>query len=135
MSRGQRLLGEDVEAGRDLASSEAFRQRRLVDEAAARRGKGAERHADAHADTDRDQRNGDRIAGADHDHRQDVAAEMVGAEPVRRRGRLRPVGDHQPGYVVGCPDEGDERSGHDQQRDDKPDQEGAVAEGLGEHGG
>ena len=85
------IMIADSRAGKAKTRSLQPHQR-LVDEAAARRGKGAERHADTHADADRDQRHGDRIAGADHDHRQDVAAEMVGAEPVRQRGCLRLVG-------------------------------------------
>ena len=72
------------EQGREGEDEIVEAHHRFVDEAAARRGQAAERHADAHADADRDQRHRDRVARADHDHRQHVAAEMVGAEPVRR---------------------------------------------------
>ena len=53
----------------------------------------AEGHAEADADADRDKRDGDRDPGADHEHREDVAAEVVGAEPVRRGRRLELGGD------------------------------------------
>ena len=125
------IMIADSRAGKAKTRSLKPHQR-FVDEAAARRGKGAERHADAHADADRDKRHGDRVAGADHDHRQDVAAEMVGAEPVRQRGRLRLVGDDQFGDVVGRPEEGDERHRRHQRRDGEADEEGAVAERLGQ---
>ena len=119
--REQRRKGKDeiVEA-----------HQRLVDKAAARRGPAAERNAEPHADPDRDQRHGDRIARADHDHRQHVAAEMVGAEPVRGRRRLHAVGDDQLGHVVGRPEERQQRHGRDQGGDDEAGDEGAVREGL-----
>ena len=102
---------------------------RLVEQAAARRGPGAERHADAHADADRDQRHGDRVPGADHHHRQDVAAEMVGAEPVRGGRRLQLVGDDQPGHVVGRPEQARRRAiSDDRHGDQEADQERAAGE-------
>jgi hypothetical protein len=105
---------------------------RLVDKPTARCGKGADRHADTHADADRDQRHGNRVASADHDHRQDVAAEMVGAEPMGQRGCLRLVRYDQPGDVVRRPGVGGDCHRQDQQGDDETGNEGAVPERLGQ---
>ncbi|OWK21680.1 hypothetical protein AJ88_18565 [Mesorhizobium amorphae CCBAU 01583] len=59
--------------GREGEDEIVHAHQHFVDKAAARRGEGAERHADTHADADRDQGHRNRVAGADHDHRQDVA--------------------------------------------------------------
>ena len=53
------------------------------DDPALRRREKAERDACADADTCRNQSDGDRVACAAEDHRKDVAAHLVGAEPVR----------------------------------------------------
>ena len=53
----------------------------------------------------------------DHDHREDVAPEMVGAEPVRRRRRpcsLAAMSSAR--HVVGRPGERDERREHEDRR-------------------
>ena len=54
----------------------------FVDEPSARRGPAAQRYAETQTDADGNQGNGNGVARTDHDHRQDVTAEMVGAEPV-----------------------------------------------------
>ena len=66
---------------------------RLLDPAALDRGEQAEGDAEGDADADRDQADGDRHPAADDQQRDDVAAEAVGAEPVRPRRRLQLVRD------------------------------------------
>jgi hypothetical protein len=102
----------------------------LVGDAAFCRRPAAERHADGHTDADRDQRHGDGIAAADHDHGEDVAAEMVGAEPVGGVRGLQPVGDDQFGHVIGRPDEREKRDSDDEDGDQRAGEERAVGERL-----
>jgi hypothetical protein len=52
-----------------------------------------QRHAERHADADRDEGHGDGGACADHDHGKHVAAEMIRSERVLGDGRLELVGD------------------------------------------
>ncbi len=114
--------------GRERKDEIVQPHQRVVDETAARRGQRAERNAEAHADADGDERDRNRIASADHDHRQYVPAEMVGAEPVRGRGRQRLVGYDQPGDVIGCPEIGEKRHRRYQHRHDEAGHERPVGE-------
>jgi hypothetical protein len=60
----------------------------LVEEAPPVGGGGkAQRHAEADADPHRDHRHGDGGLRADHQHREHVAAKLIGAEHVGRAGR------------------------------------------------
>jgi len=124
--RQQRGEGED-----DVVEA----HQRVVDIAAARGGPAPKRDADAHADAHGHKRHRDGVAGADHDHRQHVATELVGAEPMRRGRRLHAVGDDQLGDVVGRPEEGQKRRRRDQRRYDKADDERPVGEGFRKEAG
>jgi hypothetical protein len=62
----------------------------LVEAPAVEPGDGAVERADPHRDRRRREPHGERGAPADEDARQQAAAEGIGAEPVRRRGRLVP---------------------------------------------
>ena len=86
----------------------------LVHEAALGRREEAERHARAEADAGRHQRDRDGVARAAEDHRKDVAAHLVGAEPVRGRRRHQPLLDEDEFGVIGRPDERQPRRREDQ---------------------
>jgi len=51
---------------------------------------------------------------ADQDHREDIAAVLVGAEPVRGGEPVQFVGDVLRGKTVGCPDEAEQRYADEQ---------------------
>ena len=63
----------------------------IVDDAAEIAGEQAERRAEQRAEQGRQRRDGQDVARADDDAREDVAAELVGAEPVVGRGRRQRV--------------------------------------------
>ena len=95
----------------------------LLDPAALDRGDEAEGDAEADADADRDQADRDRDPAADDQQRDDVAAEAVGAEPVRRARRLQLVRDVELGGGVRRPHEGEQREADDERDQQRADRE------------
>ena len=79
------MMADSSAGNAKVKSASAHHQ--LLDPAAPRRGEQAERDADDEADADRDDADRDRVLRADEQQRGDVAAEAVGAEPVRGRRR------------------------------------------------
>ena len=75
--------------------------------AAARSRPQPQRHADEYTDDHRQQGHAHRVLGAGHDHRQHVAAQLIGTEPVMQIGRLQLVDDGQNGRIVRRPNLGD----------------------------
>ena len=81
----------------------------LVGPAAPCSGPQAQRHADDQADHDRHHPDRDRVAGADHDARQRVAAQLVGAQPVQRARRLQLLWDGDGVRRIGRPGQAEQR--------------------------
>ena len=94
----------------------------LVDQSATLRGcRQPQRHAQRDADADRDQSDRDRSPCSDHDHRKDVAPEVIGAEPVQRRGGLQLVGDIKRFDVERRPEKGYQRTAQKYGRENEAD--------------
>jgi hypothetical protein len=99
----------------------------LLDPAALDGGEQAEGDAEDHADADRDQADRDRDAAADDQQRDDVAAEAVGAEPVRRARPLQLVRDVELGGRVRRPDVREQRQADDDRHQHGADAQAGVA--------
>ena len=82
----------------------------------------------------RDQPDRDRGLRADHDARQHIAAEMVGAEQVLRRRRQQLEAHPQLVDRKGRPEERDQRRADEQQQQHGADLEADMAAGAGEEG-
>ena len=95
--------------------------------AAAGRGDQPQRHARRDPDPHRDQRHGDRGPRADHHHRHEVAAEMVGAQPVLGSRRLQLARDVDPGDAVGGPEPRQQRRGHGDAGQDHAERQGQAS--------
>ena len=90
---------------------------RVLDEPLRERGDEAEHDAEDEADADRDDADENRDARAGDDLRGDVAAEIVGPEPVRQRWRRELVGDVDRGRRIGRPDERQRRHADERRRE------------------
>ncbi len=99
----------------------------LVDRAAAGSRPQPQRHADENTDDHRQQGHAHRVLGAGHDHRQHVAAQLIGAEPVMQIGRLQLVDDGQNGRIVRRPKLGDRCCSDKNARDGRADDEADAA--------
>lgn len=101
---------------------------RAVDEAAAVAGRRADREPDRHDDRDDEDRDAEREPRARDQTREDVAAELVGAEPVRRgAGRQQPVGEHLAQRVVRHDERRDERDRDERGEDREPEKVQRIA--------
>jgi hypothetical protein len=95
----------------------------------------AEGDAEDDADADRDHADGDRDARADDEQREDVSAELVGAQPVGRRGALQLVRDVELGGGVRRPDEREERCQHHRRHEHPADRQARRAAARPVHRG
>jgi hypothetical protein len=93
----------------------------------------AEDHADGGGDGDRDQADRERDAGAVEDAGEDVAAELVGAQPMLGGGWLGAVGRVDLDRIVGGEEGGGEgRRDDEQEQDEADDRPPVLAEEVGE---
>ena len=102
----------------------------FLDPAPFHRSEQAEGDAEDDADADRDHADRDRDAAADDEQRDDVAAEAVGAEPVRRARRLQLVRDVELGGRVRRPREREQRQADDDGDQHRADAQAGVAPAL-----
>ena len=100
----------------------------LVEPAAEVAGQHAERDPDAHADAHRDHAHHDRIDRPRHDAREQVAAELIGAQPVRGGRALEAPGDRHLERVPRRVDQAHRRRQDERERDREAEGERDVAE-------
>ena len=93
-------------------------------------GEQPQRHPAEHANPDGKQSHRDRRASADHDHRQNIAAEMVRPQQMVGRGRRELGGDVQAGHVVRGPQQRHQPGGDEQPAQPQPDQQPGAHDGF-----
>jgi hypothetical protein len=91
----------------------------LAQPAAAIAGQQAERHADQHGDADDGQRDRRGAARAQDDAREDVPAEIVGAERIVAAGRLEAAQQCEPRHPAGRARASAEHGQHQHEDDDR----------------